>query len=411
MSIALSLPSSGVTGDEIKYGQDARGTREAKHIPSLDGLRGLAIILVLLFHFTPEGGGHTLIGVLTRWVSRLGWCGVDLFFVLSGFLITGILFDAKGSPHYFRNFYMRRVLRIFPLYYGVLLVVFVVVPLFHPMTSPEDRRLVANQHWLWLYGANIPQAMSNDWPLESSWVKLNHFWSLAVEEHFYLVWPAIVFAFSRKTLMRICAGCIVVALGLRCCAYFLWNDTAAYVLTPCRMDELAMGALIALAARGAGGIEGMVRAARWIAAILFVSLMLIWFQDMEDVNYTISLTILAAFFGALLVVAVGGKIASLVFRNSLLRFFGKYSYGIYVFHWVLSPMLERYFSPLKMGAASGSNFVGVALSMAIAIGISVLVAFLSWHFYEKHFLKLKRFFEYRKEDEAWPSARLVGAAP
>src|SRR5438874_11818359 len=157
MSIALSLPSSGVTGEDIKHGQDGRGTREAKHIPSLDGLRGLAIILVLLFHFTPEGGGHTLIGVLTRWVSRLGWCGVDLFFVLSGFLITGILFDAKGSPHYFRNFYMRRVLRIFPLYYGVLLVVFIIVPLFKTMTA-DDWRLMNNQHWLWLYAANIPPA-------------------------------------------------------------------------------------------------------------------------------------------------------------------------------------------------------------------------------------------------------------
>src|SRR5437879_5802153 len=94
------------------------GRKQSSHIPSLDGLRGLAILLVLLFHFTPEGGGHTMIGVVTRWVSRLGWCGVDLFFVLSGFLITGILFDAKGSAHYFRNFYMRRVLRIFPLYYG-----------------------------------------------------------------------------------------------------------------------------------------------------------------------------------------------------------------------------------------------------------------------------------------------------
>jgi peptidoglycan/LPS O-acetylase OafA/YrhL len=382
-----------------------------KHIPSLDGLRGLAIILVLLFHFTPEGGGHTLIGVLTRWVSRLGWCGVDLFFVLSGFLITGILFDAKGSSHYFRNFYMRRVLRIFPLYYGVLLAVFVIAPMFHPMTSPEDRRLVANQHWLWLYGANIPQAISNDWPLETSWVKLNHFWSLAVEEHFYLVWPAIVFTCGRKTLMRLCATCILTALVMRCFAYFLWNDTAAYVLTPFRMDELAMGALVALYARGPGGIAAMVRPAKWVAAILGVSLLIIWSRDMEDVNYTVALTTLSAFFGALLVVAVGGKTASTIFSNPVMRFFGKYSYGIYVFHWVLAPMLEKYASPARMGAMSHSNFVGVALSMAIAIGISVLAAFLSWHLYEKHFLKLKRFFEYRKEDEAWPSARLVGAAP
>src|SRR6266581_117429 len=95
-----------------------------KHVPALDGLRGFAIILVL-----------------------------------SGFLITGILYDAKGSSHYFRNFYMRRVLRIFPLYYGVLFLVFIVVPLFHPMTKNADQQFLHNQHWLWLYMANIPQAI------------------------------------------------------------------------------------------------------------------------------------------------------------------------------------------------------------------------------------------------------------
>jgi peptidoglycan/LPS O-acetylase OafA/YrhL len=412
MSIALTLPSPGVPGEGVRHGQDARGTTREKHIPSLDGLRGLAIILVLLFHFTPEGGGRTLVGTMTRWISQLGWCGVDLFFVLSGFLITGILFDAKGSPHYFRNFYMRRVLRIFPLYYGVLLAVFVIVPLFHPMTSPEDRRLMQNQHWLWLYGANIPQAIGNDWPLENSWVKLNHFWSLAVEEHFYLVWPAIVFLFSRKTLMRICVACIVVALGLRCAAYFWWNDTAAYVLTPCRMDELAMGALIALAARGAGGIGAMVRPARWIGGALAIALGIIWYEAVEELNYTVALSVLAALFGMLLVLAVGGKATSRIFSNRVLRFFGKYSYGIYVFHWMLSPMLKKHFSYVKLGAAIGSTFIGVGLSMMIAIGISVLVAILSWHLYEKHFLKLKRFFEYsEKEQEAWPSARVAGVAP
>jgi peptidoglycan/LPS O-acetylase OafA/YrhL len=385
--------------------------RTSTHIPALDGLRGLAILLVLLFHFTSDGGGSTWVGVITRWVSRLGWCGVDLFFVLSGFLITGILFDAKGSAHYFRNFYMRRVLRIFPLYYGALLVIFVIIPIWRPMNGPQDQRLMQNQHWLWIYAANIPQAITNDWPLETSWVKLNHFWSLAIEEHFYLVWPAIVFAFGRKTLMRICAGCIVVALLLRILVYFYWNDTAAYVLTPCRMDELAMGAMVALAARGPGGIAALLRPARWAAAILFVLLFAIWLLRMEDLNYTVALTVLAAFFAALLVVAVAGAVASRVFSNTVLRFFGKYSYGIYVFHWILSPIIERYFSYQRLGHATGSNFVGVALAMMIAISLSTLVAVLSWHLYEKHFLKLKRFFEYKKEDESWPSAQLVGAAP
>lgn len=384
-----------------------------KHIPALDGLRGLAIILVMLFHFTPEGIGASAGEQVLHWLSSLGWCGVDLFFVLSGFLITGILFDAKGSDHYFRNFYMRRVLRIFPLYYGALFLVFVLVPLFHPPRRPADQEFLNQQHWLWLYVANIPQAISNGWPLKSGWVNLNHFWSLAIEEHFYLLWPAMVFFFQRKTLMRICTTCIITALVLRCFTYFLWNDTAAYVLTPCRMDELAMGALVALEARGPGGIERMLRPARWIAAILFAALAILWAQGMEDVNYTVALTTLSAFFAALLVVGVGEGRMSAIFSNRVMRFFGKYSYGIYVFHWMLSPALERYASAAKLGAMSGSTFIGAGLSMAVAIAISTLAAFLSWHLYEKHFLKLKRFFEYgqkkRASAQADPTAQATWA--
>src|SRR5258706_9214094 len=98
------------------------------HIPALDGLRGVAILMVLAFHFTPEGKGHSMVGLVTKTISQFGWCGVDLFFVLSGFLITGILYDAKGSANYFRNFYMRRVLRVFSLYFWVLSVGFFLFP-------------------------------------------------------------------------------------------------------------------------------------------------------------------------------------------------------------------------------------------------------------------------------------------
>src|SRR5215216_5117511 len=104
------------------------------HIPALDGIRGIAILMVMLCHFTNRGLPNTIVGKIVRRSFEAGWSGVDLFFVLSGFLITGILFDSKPQAHYFRNFYVRRTLRIFPLYYGFLIALFWILPHVHPFT-------------------------------------------------------------------------------------------------------------------------------------------------------------------------------------------------------------------------------------------------------------------------------------
>jgi len=150
-------------------------------MPALDGVRGLAIVLVMISHVViglrPGGGFDT--GVIE--VARSGWMGVDLFFVLSGFLITGILLDARNGPHYFRNFYIRRTLRIFPLYYGILVAVFVITPFLVPDVRDQSwfSGVHENRIWFWTYTSNLLLAIDGTW--EATPI-LGGFWSLAVEE-------------------------------------------------------------------------------------------------------------------------------------------------------------------------------------------------------------------------------------
>lgn len=222
-------------------------------ITALDGLRGIAILAVLEFHFAEGLTGLSRAELAIYNFIRTGWLGVDLFFVLSGFLITGILTDARHTPRYFQNFYWRRAVRIFPPYYAFLLAYGVFYPLarHRPLDAPW---------WHWTYLTNVAVALHL--PVGTT----PHFWSLAVEEQFYLLWPLLIYLLPRRAAMRVCLGCIVGAPAIRIMLLLAGiGNPAAYVLMPCRVDALAVGGWLALAQRD--GIEVSASLLRTVAGI------------------------------------------------------------------------------------------------------------------------------------------------
>ncbi len=363
---------------------------KSSYIPALDGIRGIAILMVMFYHFTdPTLGGGPLLKLF-----KLGVSGVDLFFVLSGFLITGILFDAKSNPYYFRNFYIRRSLRIFPLYYGVLIAVLVVLPQFHVIVDPV---ILQHQAWLWSYLSNFLVGGSEVTTLN----RLGHFWSLAVEEQFYLVWPLMIFCCSRKAGMVLCVSCVLLSIGSR--IHAVAENTAetahriTYSCTQCRMEALAVGAFLALAARGPTGSHSLIRCGRFLAAATALLLGLLVVNHMAARLPMGSLdvtrySLCAWIAGVLVILAVVSPPSSRLGRligSRFLRFFGKYSYGLYVFHWLLLPIYKQLFPAEQLIARLGSPLAGQLSYIVLAIGMSVVAAQLSWHLFEKHFLGLK----------------------
>ncbi|MFN3314030.1 MAG: acyltransferase family protein [Hyphomonas sp.] len=350
------------------------------HIPALDGIRGLGILLVLVYHYGASAGVFGFSNPLIT-LSALGWSGVDLFFVLSGFLITGILYDSKGKEKYFRNFYARRTLRIFPLYYAAAFAVILLDAVWR-----HDLLGGANPLWIVFYVGNFQMA------LEGGGSILDHFWSLAIEEQFYLIWPMVVLALSRKRLMMVAAAMIIVAPLIR--AALVMNDApslAVYVLTPARMDSLAMGALIALAIRGPKGIEALIPWA-WAAGLTALASFLTivgvrhTFSSGDPVILTAGLSLLLTFYGSMLILSLTFRPLTRLMELPVMRWFGKYSYGLYVFHPIVNMILLH--SPLT-DQFGEMNAVKALMLLILAFTVSVVLAILSFRFFESPLLRLK----------------------
>ena len=368
------------------------------YTPALDGLRGLAIILVLFHHYTILQPVTDVDRMLIA-IPLIGWCGVDLFFVLSGFLITGILIDARGSDRYFVSFYARRTLRIFPLYYLIVFLSLIVLP-----RVPAAEALLAgdnpprDQAPYWLYLTNFAVAERGAF----SHGILDVAWSLAIEEQFYLLWAVLVWMCPPRLLGPVCGALIMLPAIARSLAVARGVEPIdAYVLTFYRADALATGALLAWLLR-AGWLQRAGRAGLAVAAGAAAAVIAIcvyegdswWWQPlMQQAGYSV----LAVTGAGMLVAAVVQRHDSRwprLLSAGWLRAFGKYSYCLYLIHLPVMRIVRAYVLAPAEFSIFGSVWVGQLIFYAVATPAAFGLAWLSWRYFEAPILRLKARFPY-----------------
>jgi peptidoglycan/LPS O-acetylase OafA/YrhL len=371
-------------------------------MPELDTIRGIAVLLVFFFHgFGFRYGVQGLSGFPRLFVAATlpGWAGVNLFFVLSGFLITGILLDTKSNTNYYRTFYIRRALRILPLYYGVLLLLAVLT-----RTGWVDR------HASWAYLGLSFFYLSNVTELFGVASQYTVLWSLAVEEHFYLLWPAAVRSLSRHGVALVGASICVLCPCLRAfCVIRGYDAGAGY--TWLVADGLATGAVLAALARGPCGT----RVRMWrVTKILFSAGLLMFgagypfgiFRGSRFLGVTLRETALNLFFAGTVALALlaGTSRWKAVVNRPVLQFFGEISYGVYLIHMLVFDLAVHFLGGLFPSLFPARGHFGVmVLLFSIAAGFTVAVAYLSRWYFEEPFLRLKRRLEGRgTETEATP---------
>ncbi len=359
-----------------------------RRITELDGVRGIAILLVLVWHYVqnqlrPENGS-LLAGV--RQALGFTWSGVDLFFVLSGFLIAGILIDNRERPGYFRAFYARRVCRIFPLYYlniAIFLVCMAWLGDRMPVLAPLFRD---NGVPLWTYIPflqNIAMSEANSGGV--GWLSVT--WSLAVEEQFYLLFPLLVWWVTPSRLPWLFVWFIATAVYLR----FFSPGLSAYVNTLWRADALMLGALLAWLVRVPGALDKLERWRGFLLAVLLMAggaVVIAGAQGVLRLGGAVSHFLLALFYAVLVLYALLSRdgAAGRFFRLPVLVWLGTISFGVYLIHtWV-----SRLVHALLRGAEPSIHSFSDAGVTVVALLVTLAMAHVSFHWYEKRFIRAGR---------------------
>lgn len=369
---------------------NAPGTKPANnaYFPALDGIRAVAFLIIFLFHY-----------VELPW----GWAGVDIFFVLSGFLITGILFDTRDDPHRVRNFYVRRTLRIFPLYYGTFLMILLAYPVFRwdwnwmwlawpAYLGNWLRLLITPANTMHLSAVADAHLISLKFPKVVLF--LGHFWTLCIEEQFYLIWPWIIFGIkNRKQLIYACAACVIASPVLRILAVghlppSLINAGVTYWFAP-----FLLGAWVALVRRGPHA-RTMPAVARFVIAILTGGAIMFFIADpaarpsFHDYAYPVwsttwALSFIEIYSACVIVLALEyGSLTFRLFNLRPLRWLGRISYGAYVFHDIPHPIYTRLARHLWVHWEIGMTLM--------AFSVTLLLSWASFRFFEARFVRMKQ---------------------
>jgi peptidoglycan/LPS O-acetylase OafA/YrhL len=359
----------------------------SRHIPALDGVRGVAAATVFIYHYGGGARSSVFLVHVAGIAIHLGWAGVSLFFVLSGFLITGILLGSMNRPQWRKTFFIRRALRIFPLYYFALLALIVVALLLH---VPWSKTLPIWRLFLYLQG--FPHAAKLE-TLSPIFV-VGHLWSLAVEEQFYLVWPIfLVFAARRNAVRRLCAGVFLGSLLFRLCVYvFHLNYEWALYSIGGRAGEMAVGGFLAASLRGSGREwEQILAAAKpLVLSSLAVVIAIIWWAYYTDETgpwmATLGIASFSLMFASVIALCLTPGWTERFFSLPMLRWLGKVSYGIYVYHLLLYPFFA-WVTRQFISNVGGDKYL-LVLALVAAVG-TLTTAWISFTLLESRFLGLK----------------------